>query len=174
MSGKTVQKPLSDFSTRNRYSKPRKREFPGFFPGLLQFCPDYGKRHRYGTDFVNVLLENLVSQLSRLLSLFPASSHLGTIKDITAPGARLRRGQANLRRSDKLERNCQNCDHVGNHRALLLDGSINEHEGMLVCRRYPPTFAVVNRFDRTESEAMWPRVAATDRCGEFTPKEPTE
>ena len=73
-----------------------------------------------------------------------------------------------------MERNCQSCDHVGNYRILLLDGTINEHEGMLICRRYPPVFAIVNRFDKIESEVRWPSVTATDRCGEFTPKEPTE
>ena len=57
---------------------------------------------------------------------------------------------------------------------MLIDGSISEREGMLVCRRYPPAFAIVNRFDKTESEAKWPRVAATERCGEFAPKEPAE
>lgn len=69
-----------------------------------------------------------------------------------------------------MERNCQNCDHVGNDRVLLMGGGISEHEGVLVCRRYPPVFRIVNRFDKIDSETSWPRVAAGDRCGEFTPK----
>ena len=70
-----------------------------------------------------------------------------------------------------MERNCQNCDHVGTRRLVMADGSVNELEGALVCRRYPPVFFTEYTFDQPRSTAGWPNVVASDRCGEFTPKQ---
>lgn len=69
-----------------------------------------------------------------------------------------------------LERKCENCDHVGNYRVLTMGGK-HETPGMLVCRRYPPSPTMDYVFDKPRTDFAWPRVHATDRCGEFTPKE---
>ena len=71
-----------------------------------------------------------------------------------------------------MERNCGNCDHVGNYGTLTIDGGRHEPGGMLVCRRYPPSVGTHQTFEQSPLSltSMWPRVIAEDRCGEFTPR----
>lgn len=72
-----------------------------------------------------------------------------------------------------MERKCENCDHAGRNRVIVMDGTRHETGG-LVCRRYPPSVGPHQPFSdhRMELTSQWPSVHADDRCGEFTPKVP--
>lgn len=73
----------------------------------------------------------------------------------------------------RTERKCKSCDYVGTFRRIERDGSRDEVEGALVCRRYPPTTAVVPPARPNSTSTIfyiWPNVHEDARCGEYKPK----